>query len=246
MPSADDLIESMDASGVDMAVIAGWPWKDMGLCRAHNDFLADLCRNSPRLHWLGIVNPHCADAVGEIQRIREMGARGVGEVNADAQGFTWDTPSARLREVAAVCTELEFPMMAHVSEPVGRSYPGKGTATPQRILAFIMQFPELRFVAAHWGGGLAFYELMPDLSPQLANVYYDSAASTYLYRADVFDIVTRIVGMDRVIWGSDYPILGQRRFLAMVRDHAPVDGLSQITGGNALRVYGIDGSGDRP
>lgn len=237
-PQVETLLASMDMAGVDVAVVAAWPWRDQGICRLHNDFLAEICAREPRLAWLGIVNPGQPGAVEELERARRLGASGIGELNADAQGFAWEDTGA-LREVAEIATTLDFPLMAHVSEPVGHDYPGKGTATPPRILAFVEQHPDLRLVAAHWGGGLPFYELMPEVGLAMRNVSYDSAASTYLYRHDIFDVVTRIVGPERVLWGSDYPVLGQRRFLQKAREALPEVMVEPVLGGNAARVYGL-------
>jgi uncharacterized protein len=237
-PQAETLLESMDAAGIVMAVIAGWPWQDVAHCRFHNDWLAELAATSPRLAWLGIVNPVDPEVGKEIQRVHSMGAVGLGEMNADAQGFDWER-ERDVRELAEVATTLDVPVMAHVSEPLGREYPGKGTATPRKILAFLEQHPDLRFVAAHWGGGLPFYELMPDVGRAMRNVTYDTAASTYLYRPEVFDIVVRIVGAERVVWGSDFPVLGQRRFLDKAVSILGEADARLALGCNAVRVYGL-------
>lgn len=237
-PQAEHLLESMDEAGVSMAVIAAWPWVDPGHCRAHNDWLAEVAATSPRLAWLAIVSPADASAPQELERVRGLGAVGIGELNADAQGFAWER-EGDVRELAEIATTLDFPIMAHVSEPVGHDYPGKGTATPPKILAFLEQHPDLRFVAAHWGGGLPFYELMPEVGLALRNVTYDTAASTYLYRPEVFDVVNRIVGPRRVVWGSDYPVLGQRRFLAKARSILDDETADAVVGANAARVYGL-------
>lgn len=237
-PMAEHLIESMDEAGIDVAVVAAWPWQDPELCRYHNDYLADVCVRFPRLSWLGIVNPATKDAVSELERVEKMGASGIGELNADAQGFAWEDED-QVREIGELATTLDFPLMAHVSEPVGHDYPGKGTATPPRILEFVQRHPDLRFVAAHWGGGLPFYELMPEVGMALRNVTYDTAASTYLYRPEVFEVVTRIVGGDRVMWGSDFPVLGQRRFLAKARNVLSDAAEELVLGENAVRFYGL-------
>jgi predicted TIM-barrel fold metal-dependent hydrolase len=237
-PQVETLLASMDAAGIDMAVIAGWPWRDPAICRLHNDFLAEICAAEPRLAWLGIVNPAQPGAAEELARAHALGAAGVGELNADAQGFAWED-EGHLRDLAEIATTLDLPMMAHVSEPVGHAYPGKGTATPPRLLGFVERHPDLRLVAAHWGGGLPFYELMPEVALAMRNVTYDSAASTYLYRHEVFDVVSRIVGAERVLWGSDFPVLGQRRFLRKATEALPDAAVAPVLGGNAARVYGL-------
>ncbi|HEU0113331.1 MAG TPA: amidohydrolase, partial [Thermomicrobiales bacterium] len=41
---AAELLAAMDEAGVDGAVACGWPWADHGICRDHNDALADAAR----------------------------------------------------------------------------------------------------------------------------------------------------------------------------------------------------------
>jgi predicted TIM-barrel fold metal-dependent hydrolase len=95
-------------------------------------------------------------------------------------------------------------------------------------------------VLAHWGGGLPFYELMPEVHAVTRNVVYDSAATTYLYRQPVFEHVTALAGSDRVLFASDYPILRQDRLLRRVeRSMGEQPGFGELVGGNADRVYGL-------
>lgn len=239
-PAASDLIQSMDDAGIAVSVVAGWPWRNPDLCRRHNDFLAEIAASSNgRLAWLGIVNPARPDATEEVRRCASMGAHGIGEVNADAQGFNWDSFSV-LQDFAEACAGEHLPILAHVSEPVGHVYPGKGTATPERFVRFAEAFPDLSIVAAHWGGGLPFYELMPEVAAALRNVWYDTAASSLLYVDKVAGIVESLVGAKRILWGSDYPVLKQKRFLKRFLDQISPDGVTAMTSGNALSVYQLD------
>ena len=241
MVGPDELITSMDEAGIDRSVVCGWPWRDPGLCREHNAYLADVSRHSAgRIAWLGIVSPASPDAACEARACLERGAVGLGELNADAQGFAWDEPD-RLGSVVEVCQHAARPLLMHCSEPIGHSYPGKGTATPDRLLPFLERFPGLTVIAAHWGGGLPFYELMPEVAALTRNVVYDSAASTYLYRFDIFPVVLSIVGSERVMFASDYPVLAQPRFLRRVRNAGiPRSALGELLGGNAERVFRLE------
>lgn len=234
----EDMIASMDAAGIAMSVVCGWPWSDMGLCREHNDFLHEVQRRYPdRIAWLAIVNPAAPEAPAEVERAIGLGAVGVGELNADAQGFSWE----RHRHISAtmdICRAADIPMLMHCSEPVGHAYPGKGTATPEKILNFLEANPELRVVAAHWGGGLPFYELMPEVARLTANVTYDSAASTYLYHFDVFPVADRLIGEGRAMLGTDFPLLKQHVFLDRVqRSGLSETSLPGLLGGTAKRVF---------
>jgi predicted TIM-barrel fold metal-dependent hydrolase len=93
-------------------------------------------------------------------------------------------------------------------------------------------------VFAHWGGGLPFFELMPEIRRLTHRVTYDCSASTYLYTFDVFPRVIDLIGAERVMWGSDYPVLGQARFLnksrAMLRSAGEA---ARVLAQNAERVY---------
>jgi predicted TIM-barrel fold metal-dependent hydrolase len=242
MIDAVELMSAMDSAGVTQAIACGWPWLDPGLCREHNDYLADAARKSNgRLAWLGIVAPASPDAAAETERCLALGASGIGELNADAQGVDIAQPGL-LADVVAVLTAAERPLLLHASEPVGHRYPGKGTATPDRLLTFLSGNPELRVVLAHWGGGLPFYELMPEVAAHTRNVVYDTAASSYLYRQGVFRTVLDIAGRERVLWASDHPVLGMEKFLDRTKRLAAIhpDERALVMGDNARRVYRLD------
>jgi predicted TIM-barrel fold metal-dependent hydrolase len=205
--------------------------------------MAEACaRSGGRLVWLATVSPLGGkQAAHEAARAFRLGARGVGELNADAQGFDFREP-VTLGPVVEACLAHDRPMMVHATEPVGHAYPGKGTATPDRLVTFLEAYPALRVVAAHWGGGLPFYELMPEVKEAAARVVYDSAATTYLYRFDVFRIVVDLVGPERVMFASDYPILRQDRLLRRVQQ-IPWRGADEpvlVLGETARRVYQIE------
>ena len=90
---------------------------------------------------------------------------------------------------------------------------------------------------------MPFYELMPEVAEAARRVTYDSAASTYLYRFDVFRRVLDLVGPERVMFATDYPVLRQDRFLRRTLA-VPMDEAERaaILAGTAVRVYGM---GDR-
>jgi hypothetical protein len=127
--------------------------------------------------------------------------------------------------------------LTHASEPVGHSYPGKGTVTPDLLYRFLSNFPQLIIVFAHWGGGLPFYALMPEVAEAFGNVYFDTAASPFLYRDHIFRHVVEIAGPERILFGTDYPLIKQGRLLRSVRSlDLPETVKEMILGGNAQRI----------
>ncbi len=238
----DDLIASMDDAGIGGAILCGFPWTDPGLCRDHNAYMSESQKRFPdRIRWLAAIAPHGEDSVGierDLADAVELGAIGCGELNADAQGFDFASPSW-INDVAEVCKAWNLPIMFHVSEPVGHPYPGKGTVWPQKLVPFLERHRDLHVIAAHWGGGLPFYELMPEIRSATINTVYDSAASTYLYDFNVFRTVLDLVGHDRVLFGSDYPVLRQKRFLERVEAipwRSDEERLA-VLGANARRLF---------
>ena len=176
-----------------------------------------------------------------MERCAAAGLVGVGELHPDTQGYSIDDASV-MGPLMALAKRLGMPVLTHASEPVGHSYPGKGTVTPDRLMRFIEAFPGQPVIAAHWGGGLPFYALMPEVKAALADVYFDTAASPFLYTPDVFPSATRIVGVERVLFGTDFPLIKHPRLLAQVRESGlSAEEQALITGGNAARLFGLGG-----
>jgi hypothetical protein len=121
--------------------------------------------------------------------------------------------------LAEKAIENGMPLLTHSSEPVGHTYPGKGKITPGVLYKFIQNFPDLKIILAHWGGGLPFYALMPEVGKYMENVYFDTAASPFLYKYEIFKHVAALVGVDKILFGSDYPLIKQKRI---------VDGIQSI------------------
>ncbi|MBV8086478.1 MAG: amidohydrolase family protein [Chloroflexi bacterium] len=234
LASLGDLLRSMDAAGVDVSIAAAFPWADQELCDEHNAHYRTLA--DARIVRLCTVQPAAGQAaLDELRRCLDAGFGGLGEMNVDAQGVALDDED-RWGPLVEGLVEADKPLLLHCSEPVGHVYPGKGANTPDKVYHFALAHPELRVVCAHWGGGLPFYYLMPELKPSLPNLYYDSAATEYLYDPRVFGTVSGLVGEDRVLFGSDFPLLSQRRAL----NYAVASGLRDddaFFGANAAAVY---------
>jgi predicted TIM-barrel fold metal-dependent hydrolase len=74
-------------------------------------------------------------------------------------------------------------------------------------------------------------------SNALQNVYFDTAASPYLYDQDVYRVACEVVGSEKILFGSDYPLLGPTRYFAEMAA-AGISGSDRerICGGNAARL----------
>ena len=241
MATAEDLISAMDEDGVDAAVIMGVGWTDIDIAREANDYLLEsAARYSGRLVPFCSVNPAWGeDALSEIDRCAASGARGVGELHPDTQGFKLGDSS--LMDPFMECVKSRnMVVLTHSSEPVGHVYPGKGTVTPDVLMEFIERYPDVAIVCSHWGGGLPFYSLMPEVKRALSNAYFDSAASPFLYRASIYSVMSRMARPGSILFGSDFPLLKPARLMRHIRAaDISEEEKERILGGNAQRLLGL-------
>ena len=238
MATAADLVASLDANGIDRAVTFGFGWRDPGLIRLANDtVIAAVAAYPDRLIGMAVIQPNDADTAQEIDRCARAGLRGVGELMPHGQGYRL-SDTRLLTPALEVVAAHDLILLTHTSEPVGHSYPGKGDVNLADLLVFLAAFPAVRVIAAHWGGGLPFYHLMPEIATITANCWYDTAASPFLYTPAVFATVAVSAGADRILWASDYPLLSHARMLRYL-EAAALDDVTRaaILGGNAARLF---------
>ncbi len=241
LATADELIDSMDKAGIDISVIVNIGWTTHELCIETNDYILEsIARYPKRLIGFCTVQPNsCEAAIAEIERCAEDGIKGVGEIRPDMQLFDFRDEEI-MEPFVKVITKHKLILLTHASEPVGHEYPGKGSITPDVLYPFITSFPILTLVCAHWGGGLPFYALMPEVKKAMGNVFFDTAASPLLYAPQVYTQVVQLVGGDKILFGSDYPLLDQARLLGEIRSlDLPEETKNLILSGNAQRLLGI-------
>ncbi|HEY3313968.1 MAG TPA: amidohydrolase family protein [Bacillota bacterium] len=235
--TADDLVAEIGATGVDQAVAFGFAFKDQGLCRETNDYVIDAVRRYPgRLIGFACVSPLAPGLEAELTRCHEAGLVGVGELFPDGQGYDI-SDQAQVGLLAGVCRERGMPILLHTNEQVGHAYPGKGVTGPVRAAAFAEHNPGVTVILAHLGGGLLFYELMPEMRRILRDVYYDTAAMPFLYDKALLQAAATAGVLEKVLFGSDYPLLSPGRYVEEI-DRVGLDSSQKalILGANAARV----------
>ena len=239
--SAPELLLAMDKAKVDVTVVVGLGWTNVGVAREANEYILRAAASSDgRLVPFCSVSPNWGqEALDEIERCVERGARGIGELHPDTQGFDI-TDAGLMAPMMDAAREMGLIVLVHSSEPVGHCYAGKGKTTPDKLWSFIQNFPDNRIVCAHWGGGLPFYALMPEVREGLENVYFDTAASPFLYTPDVFESVTSLIGAEKILLGTDYPLLSQTRLLKQVNGSPLTDEQKRlILGGNGQKLLNL-------
>ncbi|MEX2225887.1 MAG: amidohydrolase family protein [Dehalococcoidia bacterium] len=251
MATADDVLASMDQAGVDRTVICNFTWKSEDLIDETNEYLLnEAIRARGRLipfvsmSFAGAGRHGGVDAdeavggatVGEsrskIRQLAAAGARGIGELRPESTGFNLaNSDEADL--IAWSAAAFDLAVLVHASEPVGHLYAGKRGLSLDALCTFAAQSPGMTLIAAHWGGGLPFYTLMPELRDALQNVWFDTAAGHLLYHPQVYRRVIDLVGVERILWGSDFPLTTQAKALERTRDAGLTDDeLAAVLGSN--------------
>jgi predicted TIM-barrel fold metal-dependent hydrolase len=240
MTTTDDLIEAMDRDGTRASVTFGFPWKQPKLMRRSNDYVLEAVNRYPdRLLGFACLNPELPEALEEGERCLKAGMKGVGEI-------ALYTPSAgasfvdHLSPLVELATRWKVPVLIHTSEPVGHQYPGKGHLSFTELYELIKAFPTTCFILAHWGGGLWWYQLMKrEVREVLTNTYFDTAASPFLYRPEIYEHALKIIGTEKILYGSDYPLLNLDRYLKELSQAGLTrEQQSAILGGNSQRILG--------
>lgn len=205
--SDEEFLTAMDAAGLDEAVLLAWYWQQPETCREQNAFFATCRRAHPR-RWrvFAAVQPRAGWGPNEelLEQARADGFCGIGEVNPAAQGFSLRDPA--WLEICAWAQRHRWPINLHVTEAAGHAYPGRLETPLMDYVWLAEQFPQVRFILAHWGGGLPFFCLNRRVRKALRNCFFDSAASPLLYRPEVWKTVCGLVGAERVLFGSDFPL----------------------------------------
>jgi hypothetical protein len=238
LASETDIIDYLDRSGIDKAVVFGFPWEDPDLVRLNNDEIWAFHQRWPdRIVPFAVLSAGApAHNPGEAQRTLDAGFAGIGELAVYHGGWTSSDFEA-LEPVLNMAAARRVPVMIHVNEPVGHDYPGKIPVDFAALVRMIKAHPDVDFILAHLGGGVFVYGLMPEVAGVFRRTYLDTAASPFLYDPRVYDIVGRIMGTEKILFGSDFPLLPLSRYLKEL-DRAGIDETVRkgILGENALRL----------
>jgi predicted TIM-barrel fold metal-dependent hydrolase len=241
MVDADALVALMDEEGVDKSVVFGFPWRDEKRYRDNNDAVIDAVKRYPdRLIGMACFDLNSKGAAAETKRCFKAGLKGVGELAFYKSGID-DEALNVMAPVMDLCREANAPVIIHTNEPVGHYYPGKTPITLGQIYNLAARYPDNRIVLCHWGGGIFFFNLLKKQAKEtLKNLWFDTAASPYLFDPVIYEKAADLAGADRILFGSDYPLLKPSRYIKEIEANVQDDTLKKkILGGNAAAFLGL-------
>jgi uncharacterized protein len=182
-----------------------------------NDYVADVVRSYPN-QFLGFasVDPwKGALAVKELERaVKELGLRGL-KLHPIAQAFFPN--DTRFYPLWEKCQELGVPLISHTGQTgVGAGKPGGGGfklkyAHPLHLDDVAADFPDLTIIMAH--PAVPWQEEQLAVAMHKANVYIDLSGWSPKYFRPVLVQYANSILQDKVMFGSDYPVLQPERWL---------------------------------
>lgn len=228
--SSEQLIQTMDELGVDLAVIC--PVDEhiaVTNVEGNNQVIKAVQKYPDRLIGMAVANPWYGDrALEELKRALDAGLRGL-KINASLQGHWVDD-------------EMMDPLIDLVKQYKGHVYVHSGTpdySMPYEICELADRHPDVNFIMGHSGNIDVFWEhsLASGIKPGLKNVFYDPSHITFLN--EIKDFVTKL-GADKVIFASDSPAGSMKLEMNKLKIFGFDDKtMSMILGGNMERILGL-------
>jgi predicted TIM-barrel fold metal-dependent hydrolase len=194
-------------------------------------------RHSARIVPFCTANMAHDGTTEEVARCAAAGARGLGELRPESQG--WDLNGEAGEQLASLAREHSLILSFHVTEVGGHEYPGKVGLQLGAFYRFQMDHPDLSIVGAHLGGGLALNAPESQWETILTHVAFDTAAQPYLYDSGVYGRLARGPFRERILMGSDFPLISQQRQIETIRGALTSADAEPVLGGNAAQILGV-------
>jgi uncharacterized protein len=241
LAGVEQTLAMMDEYKIDKSVVFGFPWKNADTCRLNNQYILKAVAKYPdRLIGFSCLDPFNDKAVLETESNLDMGLSGVGELAFYESGIDEEVIDG-IQPLMEICARKNYPVMIHTNEPIGHIYPGKSPNTLKQIYNLVTRFSHNKVILAHWGGGIFLFNLLKkEVKKSLKNVYFDTAASPFLYDPDIYRYARDIAGIKKILWGTDFPLLRPSRYFNEFEE----SGLSsqeimQIIGKNAQALLNL-------
>lgn len=214
-----------------------------GMARAMNRYMAEIVAAHPGVvTGTATVLPGEPDAVAILDEGFKSGLTGV-KLHCHVQRFAPDHPD--VEPIYALCQERGMPLVLHAGrEPSSPAYPVPPAeiCSVERVAAVLRAFPNLRLCIPHLGAD-EFDEYMA-LLDRHEHLYLDTTMmiGDYFAVPDPKKLVSK--RPDRILYGTDFPNLPyawDREMKHLVAMQLAESDLAGIVGGNARRLYGLDG-----
>jgi predicted TIM-barrel fold metal-dependent hydrolase len=201
--SVADLKESMLEAAVDKAVLIAQP------PYLSNDLLLEICQDNPALVPAVNIPSGTPKPGSALKAFHKKGAK-ILKIHPAMDGE--GVESSRYRALLKSASELGLPVILHtgcVHSHVVYKDPSQGKA--ERFAPWFANYPDLKFILAH----MNIHE--PSVALDLAEEYPNLHVDTSWQPAETIGEAVRRIGADRVLFGSDWPLVGNNMVVGLKR-----------------------------
>ena len=228
----DGLRRTMDRAGVDMALTLAVANTGKTVRRT-NEFIGRVDRE--RFIPFGTVHPELT-VEENMAALTENGVVGV-KLHTLFQDVAFADSSTR--EILTALAEHDVPVLSHVGSG-GHAHENERGA-PRSLNAMMKEIPNLRLIAAHYGG----YKVLDEAERWSVgiDVHLETSwpPSMGTLAPDRVVSIMRRHGVDRIVYGSDWPMADPATEIAAIRDLGLAPGeVAGVLGDNILRLLRLD------
>ena len=233
----DEMLRRMDAAGIERGLLVATRAGRLGHPACYHlpyELVAKAVKQHPdRFRGLAGLDPYEGmKGVRELERaVKDLGFVG-------AHWYELAPDHAKWYPYYAKCCELGIPVQMQVGQSMvyDPSYPVRSVGRPITLDAVACDFPELKLIGIHVG--IPWADEMIAMAWKHENVFIGCDAHSPKYWPESFVRYVNGYGQDKVLFGTDFPILDFER----TRGEIEALGLKpeakrKLFRDNALRVY---------
>lgn len=160
-----------------------------------NKFISEECSKHPDFIGFGAFHQDISDFDVEIHDILSYNFPGI-KLHPDFQRFNIDDP--KMLPAYKAVAEAGLFILFHMGDD------RYDFSNPRRLLNVIEQIPELKCIAAHFGGYRKWdyaYSVLRE-----ANVYFDTSSTLAFLPPEQAADMIRTYGADKMLFGTDFPM----------------------------------------
>lgn len=239
--SLEAMIDLMDEAGIEKAFLVAPKSGRVGLPGCYHlpyGIVARAVERHPdRFYGLAGIDPF--EGMNGVRAL-ERAVKEDGFIGAHCYPHWFDLPPdhAKYYPFYAKCVELDIPYQLQVGQSMiyAPEHRTRSVGRPITLDGVACDFPELRLIGIHVG--IPWTEEMIAMAWKHPNVFIGCDAHSPKYWPDAFVKYIDSFGQDKVIFGTDFPVLRFKRTVDEIKAHdfKPVV-LRKLMRDNAARIY---------
>jgi len=240
-----EMLRRMDAAGIERAFLIATKVGRLGHPACYHipyEMVAKAVRRHPE-RFCGIAGLDPYEGMAGVRAL-EHAVRDLGFIGAHFYPHWYELAPdhAKWYPFYAKCCELGVPVQMQVGQSMiyDPRYPLRSVGRPIALDAVACDFPELKLVGIHVG--IPWTEEMIAMAWKHANVFIGCDAHSPRYWPESFVRFVDSFGQDKVLFGTDFPILDFERTRVEIEALGlKPEAKRKLLRDNALRIYGLKG-----